>query len=130
MADDAAQLALGEHGDDALGDADRGVLRVAAGGERVGLRGRAHVEARHGLPGLLGEAADDRVEARGLLLGDRAGAHRAQRDLVGVEVGHTVHGERHDEGDDQAGRAPERPADQQNDRREKAEEGRGFQPVK
>ena len=36
---------------DAVGEADGGVARVAAGRERVGLVGRAHVQPRHRLPG-------------------------------------------------------------------------------
>ena len=70
--------------------ADRGVARVAAGGEGVGLVGGADVEPRHRLPRLGGQLADDRVELRRLRLGHREGAHRPQRQLVGVEVGEAV----------------------------------------
>ena len=48
----------------ALGDAHHGVARVATRRERVGLRRRRQVDARHRLAGALGEVAHDRVQLR------------------------------------------------------------------
>ena len=48
------------------------------------------VEARHRLAGARGQLADDAVHRRLLGLADRAGAHRAQRELVGVEVAYAL----------------------------------------
>lgn len=77
VADDAAQLALVEQAEDAVGAAHGRVAGVAAG--REGVRGvrRGDVQAGHGLAGLHGELADHAVERRGLELADRAGTHRA-----------------------------------------------------
>ena len=86
VADDTAQFALVEDAQDALGAAHRGVARVAARRERVRRLRRGDVEARHRLAGLGGELADHAVQRRGLELADRAGAHRAQGQLVAVPV--------------------------------------------
>ena len=98
----AAQLALVHHPQDSLGAADGGVARVASGGEGVRLLGRREVEPRHRDPGLGGELGDDRVEPRLLGLAHRIGTHRAQRELVAVEVGEAVDAERDHQRDDQA----------------------------
>ena len=50
VAEHAAQLALVEQAEDALGAADGGVLGVAAGGEGVGRLGRGDVRLGIGLP--------------------------------------------------------------------------------
>ena len=84
------QLALVEQVQQAGGGADRGVARVAAGGERVRRRGRADVEPRHRLAGRPGQLAHDPVHRRVLGLGDRPGVHGAQRERVGAEVGVAV----------------------------------------
>ena len=71
VGDHAAQLVLGEQLRDPAGHRDRGVLRAAAGRERVRLVLRDHVEARHRQAGAGGQLADHLVEPRRLLLGER-----------------------------------------------------------
>ena len=82
----AAQLVLVDDLEQALGDRDRGVVRVAAGRERVRLRGGAEVDRRHRHAGARREVAHDRVELRLLGLGDRHRARRPHRELVGEPV--------------------------------------------
>ena len=60
----AAQLVLVDDLQQALRHGDGGVLGVAAGRERVRLRGGADVDGRHRHVGPLGQVADDRVELR------------------------------------------------------------------
>ena len=98
-------LALVEEFEQAGGGADGGVPRVAAGRERVRRVRRADVEPRHGLAGGAGQLPDDPVEAGRLGFGDRACVHGPQRDLVRVEPGVSVHGERDDERDQHAAAA-------------------------
>ena len=107
---DARQLLLGEHAEEARGRRDRGVLRVAAGGEGVRLCAVDDVDARHrhGRPSR--ELLDDGVKAR------RGGAVRrlrpvhGQHHLVGVPVGEEVHRHGHGERDHHAGAAADQPA--------------------
>ena len=86
VAEHAAQLALVEQAEDALGAADRGVLRVAPGRKGVRGLGRADVEPRHRLAGRGRELADDAVHRRRLRLADRVGVHGADGELVAVPV--------------------------------------------
>src|SRR5690606_13847505 len=75
-----------------------------------------------------GQLPDDAVH-RGLLrLGHRPGAHGAQREGVGVEVGVAVHSQRDEESDDQ-GSPAEQPTDPNDHRAEQAEQQRRLQPV-
>ncbi|AGS71156.1 putative protein-tyrosine phosphatase [Streptomyces collinus Tu 365] len=128
VADDPAQLALVEQAQDALGAAHGRVTRVAAGGERVGRLGRGDVQAGHGLAGLRGQLADHPVQRRGLELADRAGAHRAQRQLVAVPVGVRVRAQRDQDGHDQS-RPAEEAADDDDERGQSPEEYCGPEPV-
>ena len=128
VAEDAAQLALVEQLQDALGAADRGVLRVATGGERVGRVGGGDVEPRHRLLRLVRELADDPVHRRLLLLGHRVGVHRLEGELVGVPVAVGVHAERDQHGDDQAA-AAEEAADHDDRGRHAAQQEGGLESV-
>ena len=72
----AAQLLPVAGLEDALGDRDRGVVGVAAGGEGVGLHVGRDVELGHRHAGLGGQLADDAVVLGHLLLGDGLGPRR------------------------------------------------------
>ena len=57
----AAHFALGQHAQDARGGGDGRMLRIAAGGERVRLAVRGHVQLRHGHAAALGQLPHDPV---------------------------------------------------------------------
>jgi hypothetical protein len=87
----------------------RGLRPVAkALGALVG----ADVEARHRLARLPRQLPHDPEHRRVLRLGDRAGVHGAQGELVGAEVRVAVHRQRQREGDDEPGAAEQRPGQQ------------------
>src|SRR3954449_8384025 len=117
-----AQLAAVEQLEDPLRAADGGLARVAAGGEGVRLGGRAHEQPGHRLAGLGGQLPDDRAHLRRLGLGDREGPHRAQRELVGVEIGEAVDAERDQQGDEQAPPAADQPPDREDESTHEAEQ--------
>jgi hypothetical protein len=108
--EDAAYFVLVEHLHQPLGHGDDRVVRVATGGERVGLRGRAHVEPGHRHVGALREVVHDGVEPRRFLLSDRDGAGRHHRELVAEPVGAADEDEPEHEPDDEAA-LPEEGAD-------------------
>jgi hypothetical protein len=124
-----AQLAAVQQLEDPLRTADRGVARVAAGGEGVGLGRRAHVEPGHRLAGLGGQLAHDRVDLRRLRLGHREGAHRPQRQLVGVEVREPVHAQRDEQGDEQPAAATDESPGGEDQATHQAEQHRRLQAV-
>ena len=83
----AAQLVLVDDLQEALRDGDRRVvlgLRPVA--KALGCAAGADVDRGHRHVGPLGEVADDRVELRRFLLGDRLGAGGRHRELVGEPV--------------------------------------------
>ena len=88
--DHAGELLAAERLHKAGGHGDRGVLRIAAGGEGVGLRIVHHEDARHrqaGAPGELGDEPDQL--GRGARV-DLVGAVHRQHHAVGVPVGEQI----------------------------------------
>lgn len=73
---------------------DDGVLRRAAGGERVGHVGRGNCQARHGQVGHAGESLHDRVEPGLVLAGHRVGVRRCECDAL-AEGGKETQKHRH-----------------------------------
>ena len=129
VADHGPELAVVEDLGDAGGHGDRGVARVAAGRERVGLHGRADVEPRHGLVRGRRELADHLVKRGELGLAHGTGPHGPQGDLVGPEVGRGVHAQRDEDGDDEAGATAEPVADPEDHRGEQTQQDSGLEAV-
>ncbi len=129
MGQDALELVLAHHPEDALGDRHRGVLRVPAGGE--GIRGllRDDVDLRHRDAGPGGQGADDAIETGRLGLIDRPGAVHGQDDLVGEPVGAQVHDHGHDEGQEHALLPTQRSADEHEQHRQRRQQDTGFHEV-
>ena len=128
---------VGEHGpelpfvadlEDALRRAHRGVVLVAPGGERVGLHHLRHVDARHRQASGRRELADDPVQLRLFLLGDRLGPRRGHGDPVGEPVHREVEDQRDDQRDDHAARAPDR-ADGHEQAAQRRDQDPGLDPV-
>ena len=93
--DDAFEFAIIHQLQDAMGESDRRVVGVAAGGEGVGRRLRGDVELGHRDSHLLRETADERshagVDFRRRFLGDRLRAAGGERDFIREEVAGEVH---------------------------------------
>ncbi len=87
----ALELPTVEDAQDALGDGDRGVLRVASGREGVRRLGGDEVDARHRHPLLPGESLDDVVDLGELFPRHRLGPVGRERDPVGEPVHDEVH---------------------------------------
>ena len=107
------------------GDRDHGVLRVAAGGERVGLRRGRDVELRHRHVRPLGEVLDDGVELRRLLSVTGLAPGGLDGELVAEPVGAADEDEADDEPDDEPGLAEER-ADRHEQAAERGQEDGGL----
>jgi hypothetical protein len=93
-----AELTLTQHVEDALSDGNDGVVRIAPGGERVGLNPRDQDHARLGDPRPLSELANDRVQSRSRRLVDRLrpvnGQHQPVREEIGTQVQRACQDER------------------------------------
>jgi hypothetical protein len=122
------KLTLGQDGENPFGATDRGVRGVAPRGERVGRSSGTHEQAGHRLACRRRQLADDPIHHRLLSLPDGVGPHRAQRDLVTVEVRVAVCRQGDDQGDPEPSGAEQRP-DEQDQRRQQAEQGRRLEPV-
>jgi len=130
---DVAEL-VGEHGpqlaliDDlekALGDRDRGMLRVPPGGERVRLGHRADVDARHGHALGVGQLPHDPIQLRRLRLRDRL----RPAGLDGDAIGEPIHGEVEPESEEQTDRETTGPVEQQlPEQDEESTQGRDEHP--
>src|SRR6516162_185754 len=97
VSDDAFEFIVVHDLEQALGNRDGSVIWTAAGGESVGRHIRNDIERGNRDSGFCGKAFHHLVEAGKLLPGYGLRAARAQRDLVGKEVGDEVH----DDGDQQ-----------------------------
>jgi len=96
-----------ENAQDTFRSGNRGVARVAAGGEGVGGILRDDIDAGHGKTGLSGETPHHSEERGVVIFADFSGAVHLQDNLVGKPVGKEVHGAGHEEGEDHAGLAAE-----------------------
>ena len=123
----ARQFAFGHEAQNALGDRDRGVLRVAAGGERIRALVRNDVQLGHRQPGARGQGVDDAVELGCLGFADLVGAVHAEDDLVRKPIAAEVHDDGEDEGDHQPPGAAEIIPDQQDQAGQGAEQKRGAE---
>lgn len=127
VADDALDLLGREQAQQALGDGDHGVLRVAAGGEGVGGLLGHEVEPGRGDARAGGHLGQHGVQGRGVLRGQGPGAVHGEDDLVRVPVAHEVHHQGEAEGDDEAGPAAHELAEKEDQAREQGEEEKGLQ---
>ena len=109
--------------------ANGGVRRIAARGERVGLRAVHDVDARHRQSGALRQLANEAVVLGRRALIDLVRAVHAQHHLVGVPVAEKVHAEGDDEGDDHARLAADQCADRHEDRGQHREQHGRFDVV-
>ena len=91
VGDDPGQLFAGQQPHQPGGDGHRRMLRIAPGGEGVGLIGMHDVDLGHGQPGARRQLAHQRVELRRGSLVHRLGAIHAQYHLVGVPPRPDVH---------------------------------------
>ena len=129
MGQHALQLIVVQEGQNAVGDGDRGVLGVAAGGEGVGRFGGNHVDLRHGNAGAARQTLYHRINARQLVARDRLRPVHAQRYLVGVEVAEEVHRRRHGKGQQCAAFAAKVLSGQNQNQRKSREENGRFEDV-
>ncbi len=107
----AGELLLVHRLQQTSGDCERRVLRVAAGGEGIGLRIFHDVDPWHWHSGGGGELLHEHVELRRRALVDRARAVHREHHLVGVPIGEEVHRPGNEEGDDHAGLAADQEPD-------------------
>ena len=102
MAQHAGDLLRRQQAHEAGVDGDGGMLRIAAGGEGVGLIVVDHVDLGHRQAGALGEIAHQGIELRGARLVDLPRAIHGQHHAVGIPIGEEVHRQGDEEGDDHA----------------------------
>ena len=121
------QFALGHDAQNTLGDRDRGVLRVAARGERVRALVGNDVQLGHRQPGARGQGVHDAVELGRFGLADFAGAVHAEDDLVRKPITAEIHDDGEHEGDHQPPGAAEIIPDQQDQAGQGAEKKRGAE---
>ena len=88
--DHAGELLAAERLHQARGHGDRGVLRIAAGGERVGLRLVHHEHARHRQAGAAGQLGHEMDEIGRAVAVDLMGAVHRQHHAVRIPVGEQV----------------------------------------
>ena len=129
--DHAFELAVVHQLQNARGERDRGVVRIAAGGEGVGRRLRRDVELRHGNVPCAGP--DSRPAARcgrrlrrGFRRQRLRSAHR-KRDLIGEEIAGEIHRHGDDEAVFDAPVACQSATPDHQDRAQQAQQGSGFQ---
>src|SRR5262245_53534374 len=125
----AIQLLLVEDLQQALIHTDRGVVRVAPGGERVRTWVRADVHARLGHLVLRRQPVGKGVQHGRLVGRHLLRLRRSERQPVAKEVGGTVHHCGKHEPDNQAGAAKEQSATKHQDHREQRHQKEGLDPV-
>ncbi|MNN35823.1 hypothetical protein D3C81_1496870 [compost metagenome] len=125
----AAQLALGQHAQDAGGRRHRGVFRVAAGGEGVRRVFIDQVDARHRQVGALRQLLHHAVELRRGTGVDFLRVVHAQDHLVREPVGKEVHAEREQQRHHHAAASADHAADDDEQRRDGRHQHEGLDPV-
>jgi hypothetical protein len=128
VGEDAAELAIGQQTADAAGHRHHCVLRVAAGGERVGRVLVDEVDAGHRNACARRELGDHLLERRIGAGRERAGAVHRQHQAIAPEVAGEVH-EDGEPAEDPHGGGRHRGADGDQDGGQDAEEGDGLELV-
>ena len=109
--DHAGEFLAAERLHQARGHGDRRILRIAAGGERVGLRLVHHEHARHRQAGAAGQLGHEMDEVGRAVAVDLMGAVHRQHHAVRIPVGEQVGRSRDHERDQGAAGAADQIAD-------------------
>ena len=109
---DSPQLVAIQRLDDAPGESDRRVVRIAAGGKGVGLLLRNDIHRGHRQVGPPGQFFNHLVQLGVAVPVDLLGPVHLQYHLVGIPVAEEVHAHRKDKGDNQSGGTAEYVSDQ------------------
>jgi hypothetical protein len=113
----------------AMRDCDRGVARVASGGERVRRLRWDDVHFRHGNADFLGQAFHGCVSAREFFAGDGLGSIHGQCNFVGIKVGDEVHDGGKRQRQEHSILAAEIAAEEHQQQREGGQQERGLESV-
>ena len=122
VGDDAGELFAGELLRETHGDGDGGVVRVAAGGKRIGLRLVHQKHARHRQAGAGGQVGDEVIEIGRAVAIDLMDAVHRQHHAVTIPVREQVHAGGDDQRDQRAGLAADQEADAHEKRSEACEQ--------
>src|SRR6185369_17833936 len=125
----ALEFLFVEQVQNACGDGDGGVLRVAPGGESVWRVGGDDEKLWHRDAHFLAEAFDNRVHARKFFTRYGLRAISCERNFVREEVGDEVHDAGNDEREEHAVLAAEVAADRHHEKRKRRKKQRGFKSV-